>query len=332
MGLRIMDLAKYFEKDVKLILIKKMLEDINGDFIDPFNSPPNHELKWHTIVKDNKGPLFIYPHPIVGEISKHHHNFFEFVYVYRGTCKMNVDSIIIELKAGDICLFNLQANHSIEVTDIKKDMIFNLLVKPDYFNSVYFRLTYLSNSEYLFDFFLESMLNHCLKDNYILFQYYPDNTYEYLINHLIYEHYHENFHKEELQNFLLSSLLIELSRIYGSNLDASSKKELKNYKITEITDYIYEHYDRISLKDLAKHFNYNTTYLSTIIKKYTGSSFSEMLHTFRFLKACQFLTNTNKNVAEIIEEVGCSNQTWFIQNFKKRYGASPSEYRRRYKK
>ena len=118
----------------------------------------------------------------------------------------------------------------------------------------------------------------------------------------------------------------------GKDVTHIEKEELKKYKITEITEYIFAHYKDITLKDLAAHFNYSCAYLSTVIKKYSGNSFSELLHAFRFLRACQLLTESDTSISDIIEDVGCSNQTWFIQNFKKRYGISPSEYRRRYRK
>jgi len=325
-----MDLTNYYYKDVEQIY--RDIENHQELYELGLDNPPSdYELKWASLTTD-KGPLTIYPHPADFDLWAHCHDFFEFAYVYRGGCRMHIDSADIELKAGDMCLFNLQAKHSIDVDSSNENIIFNIIVKPEYFNSSYFRLACLPNNEYIFDFFLESMINQQIKDNYVLFKNSSDNTYQDLIEHIIHEHYEGKSHKEVLLNFLFSSMLIELSRTYGSNLDASSKEELKKYKITEITEYIFAHYKDITLKDLAAHFNYSCAYLSTVIKKYSGNSFSELLHAFRFLRACQLLTESDTSISDIIEDVGCSNQTWFIQNFKKRYGISPSEYRRRYLK
>ncbi len=324
-----MDLTKYFYNDCSR-LAENFTKNPPDYMADPSNLPPDYALKWNSLT-DEKGPVIIYPHPLSGNLGMHKHDFFEFVYVYRGKCKMCIDSIPIEMEAGDMCLLNLQAKHTIEVGDITENIIFNILATPAFFNSIYFRLAYLPNREYLFDFFLKSMENQRNKDNYVLFRNAADNSYLDLIEHVIYESYGKKIHKEEMLGFLFSSLLIELARAYGSKLVASSKLELKKYKITEITDYIYEHYNTITLKDLAEHFNYSCAYLSTVIKKYSGSSFSELLHTFRFLKACQLLTETEKSISEIIELVGCSNQTWFTKRFKECYSISPSEYRHKYK-
>jgi YesN/AraC family two-component response regulator len=331
-----MELDKYFYEDCDRImnLATDSVDEILKDFYyfkeDPHKLPRGYSIHWNSLHVP-KGPLAIYPHPLPGCMDFHSHDFFEFIYVYKGKCRIKIDSAELVLEAGSLCLLNLQAMHTIELDDIQKDIIFNILVKPDYFNSTYFRLTYLPNDEYIFDFFLESMVNHSMKDNYILFYPDPEYNYDSLTKHLIKEYYVGKSHKEEMMNFLFSSLLIELSRCYETHIEKSSKEELKKYKITEITDYIYEHYKDITLKELAEHFNYNHAYLSTIIKKYTGTSFSEMLHTFRFLKSCQLLTETHLTIADITEEVGCSNQTWFVNNFRKRYGIAPSEYRKKYK-
>lgn len=297
----------------------------------PTNLPQHYVAKWDSLTNE-KGLISIFPHTISSHISSHSHDFFEFVYVYTGTCKIKVDDSDLVLNAKDICLLNLQANHSIEATNIEENIIFYILVKPDYFKSIYFQLISLPNNKYIFDFFLESLVNHYIKDNFVLIHHNSDNTHSNLIEHIIHEYYIGKNHKEKMLNFLLSSLLIEFSRSYEHHVNSCSKEELNKYKITEITDYIYEHYKDITLKDLANHFNYSSSYLSTVIKKYSGNSFSEILHTFRFLKSCQLLTETTSSITDIIEEVGCSNKTWFVKNFKKRYGISPSEYRRKYKK
>ncbi|GEM_PF-3084032 len=323
-----MDLTTYFYNDCSRIIVNYSK---NPNFnIDPGNLPQDHTLKWNTLTDEN-GPITIYPHPISGNLGMHRHDFFELAYVYRGKCRMCVDASSIEMRAGDLCLLNLQARHTIEVGDIKDNIIFNILAAPAFFNSIYFRLAYLPSSDYLFDFFLKSMENQRIKDNFVLFHNTGNNSYMALIEQVIYESYGGKFQKNEMLGFLFSSLLIELARTYGNSLDVSSRLELKKYRITEITDYIYEHYDTITLKDLAEHFSYSCAYLSTVIKKFSGCSFSELLHTFRFVKACQLLTETDKSISEVIALIGCSNSTWFTKKFKERYTLSPSEYRRKYK-
>ncbi|MDS0527426.1 AraC family transcriptional regulator [Clostridium sp. SHJSY1] len=313
--------------------LRKYFYDVCNDYKNctTFVSTQDYIAEWYKL-SDKKGLINIFPHANYNHFITHSHDFFEFVYVYNGSCKITVDNSNITLESKDICLFNLQAKHSIQVMNTEEDIIFYILVHPDYFKSAYFQLIYLPNDKYIFDFFLESMLNHYIKDNFILIHHLQDSTYNNLIEHIIYENYENRNHKEEMINFLLSSLLIEFSRSYETHINNSSKIELDKYKISEITDYIYENYKNVTLKSLAKHFNYSSTYLSTIIKKYSGNSFSEILHSFRFLKSCQLLTESKDSITDIIEEVGYSNKTWFIQNFRKRYGVSPSEYRKKYKK
>lgn len=325
-----MNLEKYFYQEYNNFS-KACSNTSLDEWNNSINLPQDYIARWHTLTNE-KGPINIFPHTISSNVSRHSHDFFEFIYVYKGTCKIKVDNYDVVLKSKDICLLNLQSKHSIDSINIEEDIIFYILVKPDYFKSIYFQLISLPNNKYIFDFFIESMAANYIKDNFIVIQNNPDNICADLVEHIIYENYIEKNHKEEMISFLFSSMLIEFSRSYEKHINDCSKIELNKYKITEITDYIYENYKNITLKSLAEHFNYSSAYLSTIIKKYSGSSFSEILHTFRFLKACQLLIETKYSITYIVEEVGCSNRTWFIHNFKKRYGISPSEYRRKYKR
>lgn len=325
-----MDLEKYFYQEYNKFSAICSYTALNEQ-CNALNLPQDYIAKWHTLT-NGKSPINIFPHTISNKISRHSHDFFEFIYVYKGTCKLKVDDYDVVLKSKDICLLNLQSKHSINSINIEEDIIFYILVKPDYFKSVYFQLISSPNNKYIFDFFLESIVNNYIKDNFIVIQNNPDNICADLIEHIIYENYIMKNHKEEMISFLFSSMLIEFSRNYEKHIIDSSKIELDKYKITEITDYIYENYKNITLKALAEHFNYSSAYLSTIIKKYSGSNFSEILHTFRFSKACQLLIESKYSITYIIEEVGCSNKSWFMLNFKKRYGISPSEYRRKHKR
>lgn len=132
-------------------------------------------------------------------------------------------------------------------------------------------------------------------------------------------------------NFILSAFLIELSRIHQDYIYTASKKELGNNNISEIIDYINDHYKNVTLKEVASHFNYSNSYLSILIKKYSGISFTEIVHTFRLQKLSQLLLETNRNISDLAYDVGITNRTWLNKKFKERYGLSPSAFRSKYK-
>lgn len=273
--------------------------------------------------------LAVMPHFPGYEIAEHHHNFYEFIYVYRGSCLTTIDSKLIQLNEGDLCLLNLKASHTIELIAPTSDVIFNILVKQAVLDNAYFKL--ISCNEFISDFFLDSMQNKRKDDNYVLFRREPPNCpYENLVQHIIYEFYEGFIYKDKMFNFLFITLMIELARSYGKHINKEIYKELKDRDISEIIQYIVDNCVSVSINSLAEYFNYSPNYISILIKKYSGSSFSDILHNVRFKKAAQMLTESLLPIVEIMDSVGYTNRTWFTKKFQDRYQLSPSEYRKKY--
>ena len=96
----------------------------------------------------------------------------------------------------------------------------------------------------------------------------------------------------------------------------------------KVTDYIEQNLNQnISLELLSQNLNYSTAYLSRLIKKTTGQSFSELLSELRLNKACQMLKSTDDKVSDIAEKTGYHDVSYFISVFKKKTGVTPKEWR-----
>ncbi len=100
--------------------------------------------------------------------------------------------------------------------------------------------------------------------------------------------------------------------------------------VSNILSYINENYDKdLSLKELAKIFPFNPSYLSAVISKGTKKTFIEILTSIRMEKAAEFLVNTDYSISSICSMVGYTNRTHFYNLFQKQYGMTPKEYRSR---
>lgn len=71
-------------------------------------------------------------------------------------------------------------------------------------------------------------------------------------------------------------------------------------------------------------------HLSRSVKKYMGVTLSEFINDMRLRFICNMLKNSNHDIAEIIFESGFGNISWASELFKKKYGITMSEYRKRY--
>ena len=102
-----------------------------------------------------------------------------------------------------------------------------------------------------------------------------------------------------------------------------------NRQTLEILLDIAENFSQgISLNSLAEKYHFSSAYLSRMIKKETGYSFSGILNAIRLAAAVEFLLKNHGKINLICDLVGFSDQKYFSQVFKKTLGCSPGEFRR----
>lgn len=87
----------------------------------------------------------------------------------------------------------------------------------------------------------------------------------------------------------------------------------------------------ISLNSLAEKYHFSVGYLSRMIKKETGYSFSVILNTIRLTVAVNMLQAESKKINLICEYAGFSDPKYFSQVFKRAFKCSPGEFRKQMK-
>lgn len=100
----------------------------------------------------------------------------------------------------------------------------------------------------------------------------------------------------------------------------------------KVISYLSEHFrEDISLKQVAKEFNYNEKYLSHALHTLTGMHFSHLLAVYRIEYAKNLLIKEPPaTVSEIAFISGFSAMNTFNRVFKKITGVTPTQYRRIY--
>lgn len=100
-------------------------------------------------------------------------------------------------------------------------------------------------------------------------------------------------------------------------------------EVAAVKNYIYHHYsENLSLEMLAEKVYLSSGYLSFIFKKETGMNLNRYIRVFRMEKAKEILCTTNRKVAQVSEEVGFANVSYFCRSFREYYGSSPESYRK----
>ncbi|MFT8350927.1 response regulator [Clostridium saccharoperbutylacetonicum] len=100
--------------------------------------------------------------------------------------------------------------------------------------------------------------------------------------------------------------------------------------IEKAKQYIKENYSDsdVSVEKLCSKLHVSPTYFSTIFKKETGENFVNYLTTVRLEEAVKLLNTTDDKTYMIAEKVGYPEANYFSYVFKKKFGVSPSKYRK----
>jgi len=102
--------------------------------------------------------------------------------------------------------------------------------------------------------------------------------------------------------------------------------------IKKIKEYINRHLqDKINLQELADYVYLNKTYMCTIFKQETQMTIWNYIVAERMRQARDLLLNESLKIYEVAQRVGYEDVDHFTTLFKKHYGLSPLEYKRRLK-
>ncbi|MDI4649780.1 response regulator [Cohnella hashimotonis] len=109
------------------------------------------------------------------------------------------------------------------------------------------------------------------------------------------------------------------------------RQRQKRKLIDDITAYVKDRLEqKITLNEVAAHFNFTPNYLGQLFKAETNSLFSDFLNDLRMKRVCELLEDPTKKIYEIADQVGYKNIIYFNRQFKQHMGMSPGEYRKRH--
>lgn len=99
--------------------------------------------------------------------------------------------------------------------------------------------------------------------------------------------------------------------------------------VYRIREYIQAHYqEELSLSELAELADLSPAYFSAVFKKENGSGIAEYINEVRCHEAQRLLLESRLTTAAIAQEVGYNDEKYFLRQFKKTVGITPSQYRK----
>lgn len=271
------------------------------------------------IVRHNR-----YSYPIL-----HNHDYIELIYVHSGTCTHFIESQVINMKEGDICILAPNAMHAISAVH-DDDIIINIMMSRKLFNIEFLRML---KDDINLSKFLKNILYNKQVSPYIIFPTDKDKWINKTFLDICYESENRDYLYNESIATYVKQLFIYLIRNYNSRGILSKPLDSCQYNnIMSVIQYISINYNNVSLKEIAQFFGYNEIYLGQMIRKYTNKSFCTIVSELQMKNASILLRESTLSVTEIGYEVGCYDASHFNKKFKKIYGLTPKQYRAKNKK
>lgn len=128
---------------------------------------------------------------------------------------------------------------------------------------------------------------------------------------------------EEICNLLIKEMIRKYCLLVKNH-------SLKGYSLLVqkvITQIDYDLTADLGLKALSSLLNVNSSYLSTLFKKETGTTLTEYVNRRRIEHALFLLNSTNMQIQVIAQYCGIPDVNYFTKIFKKIIGQTPKEYR-----
>ena len=144
-----------------------------------------------------------------------------------------------------------------------------------------------------------------------------------------------------LKSFDRMNYFFRLLDIIGSsdtNINLASEEFMRkqfrpaNRRIALIHDYLMNHYrEEIDLMQLAELVHMAEGSLCRFFKMNVGSSVFEYLNQIKVEFACKLLMDPDMGIVDVCLDSGFNNLSHFNKQFRKNTGATPSEYRKRFR-
>lgn len=124
-------------------------------------------------------------------------------------------------------------------------------------------------------------------------------------------------------------VLIETLARLKAELDAELAAPSSDLAMDAVAKYVQERYADASLGQAAEIAHMSPNYFCKMFKEKTGVNYHAYVVRVRLAAARRLLENTNMKIDDIAEKVGYSEGKNFNRVFKKAFGLSPKEYKRR---
>ncbi len=244
-------------------------------------------------------------------LNQHWHQYYQLVYVRRGTGSVIIDGVFFPVSEGDTVLIRLNEPHCFVCTEEKLDT-------------------------YELKFAILSDEMDLLRDGPRYFCQDTDGSIKRALKQIEQESDAMDPHSTDIIALELCKVLLLMMRDTSGSGTVSdipaAPQDGDDALLKKVDAYIAQHlHKNFTIRDLSTHLFMEYSYLSRLFSAKYGIRLKQYITRKRLLTAKEMITGTNLTMTEIAEKCGFETLYRLERIFKNEEGVSPTEYRSKHR-
>lgn len=131
----------------------------------------------------------------------------------------------------------------------------------------------------------------------------------------------------DIPKAFLDCVIPPLSIMLSNLFEFCNHKSNDEYNM--VLRFLNEYHTNVTLGELCKHFGRSKSHMSHMFKSENGMTIRAYCNNLKLEDSKKLLLETDISVTEVAFDVGFNDVSYFIGLFKKKYGISPLQYRKK---
>ena len=254
------------------------------------------------------------------------HDFWEIVYVYKGSVICNANGKEVVLKQGEMLFHKPNEKHGLIASENIKPIVYIIT-----FDCRSHAMRFFENYKMTLDNdslkYVLLIMEEAKKSFNIPFSDPLTKKMEILDNAML--------GGVQMIKCYLEIMLMEIMRKANQKDDDKaflSERELGDKLVEDVVSYLSENlYSQVKIDDICKKISYSKAYIFKKFKQTTGKTLIEYHTDLKISKAKQLIRKKELSIKEISINLGFDTPNYFSKTFKKKTGLTPLEYRKKLK-
>ena len=250
----------------------------------------------------------------------HAHAFFEIICQLSGTASLTLGDSHETLSEGEICFVAPQMPHRIYLNEDDAITLKIILRRSD-FDEMYRQL--LRRASVLSHFFRSALYGEGA--GWLCFDTAGDAEIRAVLFRMRWHEVRAAMTDDMMKQALIMQLFCLLTERCIDRTRAASSAGIEG----RVLAYIAENYRTVTLDELSEVFHFSGDYLSRIVKRAAGKSFSDVVIGMKLERACTLLDTTDLPVEQVALACGFGCREFFYKTFRRTLGMPPAKWRKR---